>query len=302
MQARTVLTALAALLLVLAVAPYAPLSDPDLDAAVRGDERETVQEARVDREGPAFDRGGRVSDPGDRASDPGDGGSEPAEAAEDSERLRATGGEDRRITGGGNEETSDDDDRDAGPVAAHDHDDRTTQGGPDAVYRYAIESRGVVGTDVDEFARTTGRILTDARGWTLGGSIAFERDGSEPDFTVVLASPEEVAAAHEECGPEYSCRVEDEILVNDRNWREATGAWWRADGELATYRQYLINHEVGHFLGFGHVDCGEAGEPAPVMQQQSVSMQECEPNGWPLDREREQLAQQLGVSEEAPRR
>jgi hypothetical protein len=183
---------------------------------------------------------------------------------------------------------------DGAPGGEDDH--VPAQGDPQVVYRYDVDIRGEVTADTDDFAATTERILTDARGWTLGGSVAFERTESDPDFTVVLATPDEVEATHEVCSRDYSCRVEDEILINDRNWGEATPAWHDAEGDLATYRRYLVNHEVGHFLGFGHFDCGGPGEAAPVMQQQSVSMEGCEPNGWPLGWERDVLAQRLGVT------
>ena len=274
MQVRTALAALAALLLLAAVVPQATPSEDD-QVAGEGD-GDAGPIVAVDREGPG----------GETAPRPDSSIGAPGAAAPVAEHE-----DDRDVA----------DEVDAGPDDAGETVDRNddheaTQGEPQVVYRYDVETRGEVRTDPDDFAQATERILTDARGWTLGGSIGFERAVVDPDLTVVLATPDEVEAVHEVCSRDYSCRVEDEIFINDRNWGEATPAWHESEGDLATYRRYLINHEVGHFLGFGHFECGGAGEPAPVMQQQSVSMGECEPNAWPLDWERSQLAQRLEVT------
>jgi predicted Zn-dependent protease len=52
-------------------------------------------------------------------------------------------------------------------------------------------------------------------------------------------------------------------------------------GDLTDYRRYVLNHEVGHILGLGHVDCPGSGVPAPVMQQQSIGLNRCAPDPWP---------------------
>ena len=73
----------------------------------------------------------------------------------------------------------------------------------------------------------------------------------------------------------------------------ATQSWTQG---LAAYRRYAINHEVGHWLGLADADCPQPGEPAPVMHQQSISLDGCEANQWPPPRERERVAERHGAT------
>lgn len=51
---------------------------------------------------------------------------------------------------------------------------------------------------------------------------------------------------------------------------------------LYKYRNYMINHEVGHALGRFHTTCPCVGCTAPIMMQHTVSIGECTPNDKPL--------------------
>ncbi len=131
------------------------------------------------------------------------------------------------------------------------------------------------------FEETVVATLSDPRGWQR----AHFRMVPVPDarFVVVLAEAEEV---DELCLPYdtqglYSCQNGPIVALNADRWREATPKW---TGDLATYRQMLINHEFGHLLGQHHpeVQCPEPGHPAPAMAQQSTELNGCLPNPWPL--------------------
>ena len=138
------------------------------------------------------------------------------------------------------------------------------------------------GLDVDGamFARTVMATLNDARGWGADGSVTFARTDGDADFRVVLVSPDTV---DDLCAPlstvgEYSCGRSGAAVINYKRW--ATAAPDFADRTL--YREYVINHEVGHLLGHGHLECPGAGEVAPIMQQQTVGVAPCIANGWPF--------------------
>jgi hypothetical protein len=74
----------------------------------------------------------------------------------------------------------------------------------------------------------------------------------------------------------------DRIMINAYRW--AQGSRTYGDADILMYRQMLINHEVGHRLGHNHVTCRSPGALAPVMQQQTKSLDiggiKCRPNSW----------------------
>ncbi len=123
--------------------------------------------------------------------------------------------------------------------------------------------------------------LDDPRGWTGGGTLRLRRvgPGQAYDFTVYLATPRTRDAL---CGSGLdsytSCRKGDKVVLNVARWVKGVPGY---GAPLSVYRQYMVNHEVGHRLGHGHERCPGKGEPAPVMQQQTLGLHGCTPNPWP---------------------
>ncbi|WP_324275079.1 DUF3152 domain-containing protein [Blastococcus brunescens] len=159
-------------------------------------------------------------------------------------------------------------------------------------YTYTVSTQGSVQGDVNHFAAVARQTLADSRGWTVGGSIAFQQVASGGDFDLILASPQVVGNASPGCSSQWSCRVGRSVYINDDRWRLATGSWPHG---LGHYQQYVILHEVGHWLGLPHTDCPTPGRTAWVMQQQSISLQDCRANVWPVIEERERVARHHGV-------
>ncbi len=130
------------------------------------------------------------------------------------------------------------------------------------------------------FADAVMATLNDPRSWGHGGTRTFARTDGDADVEVVLTSP---ATAEKLCRPlvtrgTLSCSVGDRAILTNHRWRLGTEEF----PDLGVYRQYVVNHEVGHVLGHGHAPCPGAGQPAPVMQQQTKQVAPCTPNAWPF--------------------
>ena len=145
------------------------------------------------------------------------------------------------------------------------------------VYTYSVIVDGAVSGSVNDLRATAQSVWNDDRSWHAAG-IDFVEVGDGGSFTLVLANPFEVPKyAPGTCDAEYSCTNGGYVVINDDRWVGGSGNW---PGPLDQYRTMVLNHEVGHLLGLGHQYCG--GGLAPVMQQQSIDLQGCAPNPWPL--------------------
>ena len=77
---------------------------------------------------------------------------------------------------------------------------------------------------------------------------------------------------------QVSCSIGRNVNLNAVRWTQGVPDY---AGDLNGYRTYLVNHEVGHYLGRGHVSCPGQGRPAPVMMQQTKGLKGCARNIWP---------------------
>ncbi len=156
------------------------------------------------------------------------------------------------------------------------------------IVRYTVEVADGLESrmGLDAFAERVESILSEPdRGWTARGRHRLQRvdDPSRARVRVVLASPARVDRLCGQVGLNtagiYSCWTGRYAVLNSMRWFSGVSHF----PDLEVYRTYLVNHEVGHGLGYGHVSCPGAGRPAPVMVQQTMShrMGGCRPNGWP---------------------
>ena len=154
------------------------------------------------------------------------------------------------------------------------------------VRRYLIEVERSLAIRREAFADRVEQILSDPRGWIGGRGVAMKRVSRGPvAFRVTLATPR---TTNRLCAPLqtagiYSCFMNGRSVLNAIRWRRGATAYHR---DLEGYRIYLVNHEVGHALGHGHAFCPARRRKAPVMMQQTKGVRPCEPNPWPLERER----------------
>ena len=152
----------------------------------------------------------------------------------------------------------------------------------ESLINFALKIEPSIPIGPDCMGKLITSILNDPRGWNNITEKEFLLVSEEDaDFTFIFSSPDktdELCAPLETNGI-YSCRNEEEIIINYFRWENGAIDF---GNDMRTYRLYLINHETGHILGWGHTGCPKDGALAPVMMQQSKTTDGCTPYGWPL--------------------
>ncbi|WP_407706780.1 DUF3152 domain-containing protein [Streptomyces phaeochromogenes] len=156
-------------------------------------------------------------------------------------------------------------------------------------YTYRVDVEKGLGLDGALFAEAVQKTLNDDRSWAHDGGRTFERVSSgKSDFVITLASPGTTAFWCAKSGLDttednVSCdsAATERVMINAYRWAQGSETY---GDKMYAYRQMLINHEIGHRLGFGHVSCSVDGALAPVMQQQTKFLDHdgirCRPNPW----------------------
>lgn len=157
------------------------------------------------------------------------------------------------------------------------------EGLPQAVYSYVLEAEDGSGVDVNAIAPTINKVLNDERGWRAIDNVSFKQvsDPAQAGFFIKVATPGTVdrLCAPLETDGTWDCQISADVVINADRW--SYGVPWFSS--LEDYRSYLVNHEVGHFLGRDHEQCGGKGLKAPVMMQQSKGLGDCVANPWPTE-------------------
>jgi hypothetical protein len=151
--------------------------------------------------------------------------------------------------------------------------------------RFRVGVENGIGQDLAAFVGVVDKTFGDPRGWTAGGQLRLQRVSGQAtaDFTVLLATPATSEAMCATAGlhtNQYvSCRTPGKLIINLARWLAGAPDY---GAPIEAYREYAINHELGHELGYGHEGCPGAGDPAPVMMQQTLGLKGCVANAWPF--------------------
>ncbi len=145
---------------------------------------------------------------------------------------------------------------------------------------YTVEVEDGSGLEADEVAAFVDATLANPRSWIGNGTRGFQRVPTDGDFRIIIAT---AATVDRLCAPLrtngiFSCGRNNTVAINLMRWHTATSFW---PAGIVEYRHYVVNHEVGHIIGQPHRSCPGAGQTAPVMQQQTKTLDGCSANGWP---------------------
>lgn len=147
--------------------------------------------------------------------------------------------------------------------------------------RVRVEAENEMPVDPDRVAAQAADILQDRRSWPGKQRVRFDFVGdAQHDLVIRVLTP---TTTDKRCFPlrtngRVSCSTGAAVNLNGLRWVAGIPDY---GDDLTGYRTYLVNHEVGHYLGLGHVECPGPGKPAPVMMQQTYGLEGCAKNPWP---------------------
>ncbi len=150
------------------------------------------------------------------------------------------------------------------------------------VVRFDVRIERGLDLEPDEVARNIAGTLADPHSWRTTDHVRFQLV-SNPRRARLHAYVVTPGTTDRLCYPwltrgAVSCQNGNRVVLNAKRWVHGAKAY---GSDLVGYREYLVNHEFGHSLGYNHVHCPGKGRPAPVMMQQTKGLDGCRPNPWP---------------------
>ena len=150
--------------------------------------------------------------------------------------------------------------------------------------RFHVKVEKNLDISADQAAEVIAGILNDRRSWRGTARVRFELVSGDSDRAELHAYIVTPGTTDRLCAPlrtrgEVSCQNGNRVVLNAKRWLLGAKSYGT---DLTNYRRYLVNHEFGHYLGHGHVDCPGRGKLAPIMLQQTKGLGGCRRNPWVL--------------------
>ena len=120
--------------------------------------------------------------------------------------------------------------------------------------RFDVKVEDNLDIDPDAAGKVIAGILNDERSWRGSGRWSSNWSAArshQPELHAYIATP---GTTDRLCTPlltrgKLSCRKGNHVVLNGMRWLLGAESYGT---DLANYRRYLVNHEFGHYIGYGH--------------------------------------------------
>jgi hypothetical protein len=140
--------------------------------------------------------------------------------------------------------------------------------------------------DQDCFTRRVVDTLSDERSWP---GLRLAGRNETPQFWVTLVAPGAACGSAKMMMASCAFSATSTVRINALRWVRGYGHLTHSDEQVM-----LLNHEVGHVLGFGHSNCSVMGHtpwiPAAGWPKWETGWDNCDPIVWPSEAERRLVA------------